>query len=175
MAVSLQKTLDYKSLKAFGCNCFPWLKPYTSSKLDPKSKLCIFLRYNLNHKGYLCLHPFTHRLYVSRHVIFDESTFPLHTLPSSPSKYVPSPINHSLIPSSLTFITFTPHTVSPRNSINTAFCFFISLSFYIQFCINSIGSCPFINLCSSFQFPLITTCITYQSSPHANKIQVWNF
>ena len=32
------RSADYTSLKVFGCRCFPWLKPYTSSKLDPKSK-----------------------------------------------------------------------------------------------------------------------------------------
>ncbi|KAM2554344.1 hypothetical protein TB2_018473 [Malus domestica] len=49
------KPPDYTTLKVFGCRCFPWLKPYTSSKLDLKSKPCVFLGYSLNHKGYRCL------------------------------------------------------------------------------------------------------------------------
>ena len=30
---------DYSRLKVFGCSCYPWLKPYTTSKLDSKSKV----------------------------------------------------------------------------------------------------------------------------------------
>ncbi|KAM1608415.1 hypothetical protein EV1_020385 [Malus domestica] len=77
---------DYCRLKVFGCSCFPWLKPYTTSKLDSKSKYCVFLGYSLQHKGYRCLDPLTQRVYISRHVIFDESTFPFHhSHPLSPS------------------------------------------------------------------------------------------
>ncbi|KAM1024520.1 hypothetical protein ACFX2C_037789 [Malus domestica] len=109
-----QKAPDYTSLKVFGCCCFPWLKPYTSSKLDPKSTPCVFLGYSLNHKGYLCLNPSTNRLYISRHVLFDESTFPFHTLHSSPSQPVSSsPLYSPSIPSSLTFHSVsTPPTPS---------------------------------------------------------------
>ncbi|MFS7942758.1 putative RNA-directed DNA polymerase [Helianthus anomalus] len=32
----------YAKLKPFGCLCFPWLKPYNSSKLQPSSARCIF-------------------------------------------------------------------------------------------------------------------------------------
>ena len=46
---------NYDFLKVFGCACSPWLKPYTSSKLDSKSKAYVFLGYSLNHKGYKCL------------------------------------------------------------------------------------------------------------------------
>lgn len=39
-------------------------------------KECVFLGYNLNHKGYKCLDPQTHRLYISRQVLFNECSFP---------------------------------------------------------------------------------------------------
>lgn len=71
--------LDYSKLKTFGCNCFPWLKPYVSSKLDGKSKCCVFLGYILQYKGYRCLDHVTHRVYISRHVKFDEFTYLFHT------------------------------------------------------------------------------------------------
>lgn len=29
---------NYNKLRSFGCLCFPWLKPYTKHKLEPKSK-----------------------------------------------------------------------------------------------------------------------------------------
>ncbi|KAM1445841.1 hypothetical protein ACFX2I_041816 [Malus domestica] len=74
---------DYSRLRVFGCGCYTWLKPYTTSKLDSKSKSCVFLGYSLQHKGYRCLDPLTQRVYISRHVLFDETTFPFHTLSSA--------------------------------------------------------------------------------------------
>ena len=68
---------DYSKLKVFGCQCYPWLKPYIHSKLDAKSKSCVFLGYSLQHKGYRCLDPITNRIYISRHVVFDEKLIPL--------------------------------------------------------------------------------------------------
>ena len=67
---------DYISLRVFGCACFPMLRDYTSSKLDPRSPKCVFLGYNEKFKGYRCLLPTTGRVYISRHVIFDETSFP---------------------------------------------------------------------------------------------------
>ncbi|KAM1411727.1 hypothetical protein ACFXTH_024342 [Malus domestica] len=78
--ILFHKPPDYSRLKVFGCRCFPWLKPYVHSKLDSKSKSCIFLGYSLQHKGYRCLDPQTGRIYISRHVQFDESTYPFHTI-----------------------------------------------------------------------------------------------
>uniref|UniRef100_A0A2N9I9W7 Integrase catalytic domain-containing protein n=1 Tax=Fagus sylvatica TaxID=28930 RepID=A0A2N9I9W7_FAGSY len=67
---------NYLKLRTFGCLCYPWLKPYNNSKLDPKSTPCIFLGYSLTQSAYKCLDIKTHRLYLSRHVVFDEHTFP---------------------------------------------------------------------------------------------------
>ena len=38
------------ALKVFGCACFPFLKPYSYHKFDPKSNLCIFLRLSFSFK-----------------------------------------------------------------------------------------------------------------------------
>lgn len=46
------------------------------NKLDPKSLVCVFIGYNEKYKGYRCLYPPTGRVYISRHVLFDESVFP---------------------------------------------------------------------------------------------------
>ncbi len=67
---------DYNSLKTSGCRCFPYLRDYAKNKFEPKSYPCIFLGYNPTHKGYRCLHPPTKRVYLSRHVVFDESVLP---------------------------------------------------------------------------------------------------
>ena len=67
---------DYQALRTFGCACFPTLRDYAQHKFDPKSLKCVFLGYNEKFKGYRCLLPTTGRIYISRHVIFDELSFP---------------------------------------------------------------------------------------------------
>jgi hypothetical protein len=67
---------DLTHLKSFGRQCFPLLTPYRTHKLHPKTIPCVFLRYPTNSKGYLCLDPVTYWLYISRHVLFNESIFP---------------------------------------------------------------------------------------------------
>ena len=74
---------NYKKLRVFGCLCFPWLTPYNTSKLEPKSKPCVFLGYCTQQSAYKCLDPKTNRIYISRHVTFDETTFPFSTTNNS--------------------------------------------------------------------------------------------
>ena len=66
---------NYNFLKVFGCLCWPNLRPYTKNKLEPRSTPCIFLGYSPNHIGYLCLDPKTNKIYTSKDVIFDETSF----------------------------------------------------------------------------------------------------
>ncbi|KAL4585747.1 hypothetical protein LXL04_010371 [Taraxacum kok-saghyz] len=74
----------YSKLKPFGCLCFPWLRPYTSSKLQPRSTKCIFLGYSSSKSAYKCFDPSTRKLYHSRHVEFVEHIFPYQiTAPDS--------------------------------------------------------------------------------------------
>jgi len=73
------KEPDYLFLKTFGCACYPQLKPYNTHKFDFKTHKCLFLGYSSHHKGYKCLSP-SDKLYISRHVLFDESEFPYRSL-----------------------------------------------------------------------------------------------
>jgi len=66
----------YDHLRVFGCACYPCLRPYTKHKFDPQSLTCVFLGYSKLHKGYRCLVPTDNRIYISRHVVFDETLFP---------------------------------------------------------------------------------------------------
>lgn len=70
-------------LKSFGCLCFPWLRPYNSSKLQSRSLPCIFLGYSATQSAYKCWDPKNQRLYISRHVKFVEHIYPN----LSPDKY----------------------------------------------------------------------------------------
>lgn len=71
-----QRHPNYLEFKIFGCACFPLLRPYQPHKLSLKSKTCIFLGYSNNQLGYRCLDFSTGRVYISRHVIFNEESFP---------------------------------------------------------------------------------------------------
>jgi histone deacetylase 1/2 len=70
-------SLDF--LRVFGCSCYPLLSPFGRSKLDYKSVRCVFIGYSANHKGYCCLEPHSGRLFISRHVKFNELHFPFKT------------------------------------------------------------------------------------------------
>ncbi|PKU68330.1 Retrovirus-related Pol polyprotein from transposon TNT 1-94 [Dendrobium catenatum] len=78
---------SYDHLRIFGCLCFPWLKPYTANKLSPRSDECTFLGYSSAHKGYKCYNMSTGKMFISRHVVFHEQTFPY----ASDSSGNPSP------------------------------------------------------------------------------------
>ncbi|KAL4281085.1 hypothetical protein GQ457_03G012870 [Hibiscus cannabinus] len=59
--------------------CFPLTRPYNKHKLEYRSKPCVFLGYCSSQHGYKCLSE-DGRLYISRHVQFDEAVFPYQDL-----------------------------------------------------------------------------------------------
>jgi histone deacetylase 1/2 len=102
-------------LRIFGCACFPLLRPYNTNKLQPKTSTCIFLGYAGQYKGYICFSLHTNRIFVSRHVLFDESLFPYISVPMpavSPSLHVsavsPSSPSVSLHNSVLPLVSSSP-------------------------------------------------------------------
>jgi len=102
------KSPDYKFLKVFGCECWPYLRPYNSHKFSFRSKPCVFIGYSLSHHGYKCLDPLTNWVYIARHVVFNEQVFPFQ---KSPSHTEPSP-------SSLSGLLPLPSISLPQNSYN---------------------------------------------------------
>lgn len=76
---------DYYFLRVFGCLCFLWLKPYMSSKLEGRSKKCLFLGYSSNTKGYRCLDLSSGRVFICQHVLFRESNLPFSAKQSASS------------------------------------------------------------------------------------------
>ncbi|KAK9079893.1 hypothetical protein SSX86_001566 [Deinandra increscens subsp. villosa] len=81
---------DYTFLRVFGSQCSPHLRPYNQNKMDFRSTACVFLGYSPAHHGYWCFDPLTERLYISRHVRFNELCFPFQQ-PPSPSPQHPTP------------------------------------------------------------------------------------
>jgi len=63
-------------LPTFGCICYLYLRPYEDHKLAFRSKQCIFIGYSNQQKRYCCLEYSTDIVFISRHVVFDEVTFP---------------------------------------------------------------------------------------------------
>ena len=63
---------DYNNLKVFWCRYFSYNKG--NNKFSPKTYPCVFIGYNNLHEGCRWYHPFTRRVYISRHVVFDENT-----------------------------------------------------------------------------------------------------
>jgi histone deacetylase 1/2 len=95
-----QQKPDYNFLRTFGCACWPYLRPYNRHKLDFVSKNCIFIGYSIGHQGYKCLDISTNRIFVSRHVVFDENLYPYTAPkplnPSSNTTFVMLPSNLNL-------------------------------------------------------------------------------
>lgn len=67
---------SYTHLRVFGCCCYPNTSATMPHKLAPCSTLCVFLGYSHDHKGYRCLELSSNRVIISRHVVFDETSFP---------------------------------------------------------------------------------------------------
>jgi transposase InsO family protein/uncharacterized membrane protein YgcG len=69
----------YDHLRVFRCACYPNTAATAPHKLTPRSTLCVFLGYSPDHKGYRCFDLSSHRVLISRHVVFDEFVFPYST------------------------------------------------------------------------------------------------
>jgi hypothetical protein len=68
----ISKKPDVSHFKVFGCIAYMHVFDEKRSKLDPKAKKCIFMKYSLKQKGYKCFNFSTRKLQVSRDVVFDE-------------------------------------------------------------------------------------------------------
>lgn len=124
------KEPDYNNLRVFGCLCYPLLHPQGLHKLEYRSKPCIFIGYS--YVGYRCLDSITNKVYLSRHVIFYESSFPTKDKATShfPSKIhasgdVPFPFSFppyntfSNLPSSIPSSTL-PNSPSTTSTLDSA-------------------------------------------------------
>ncbi|KAJ9552467.1 hypothetical protein OSB04_016512 [Centaurea solstitialis] len=79
----------YNLLKVWGCACFVQLQPHEHTKLQPRARLCLFLGYGIEHKGYRCWDPISKRLRISRNVTFREDA-PFYAMPNAESSITPT-------------------------------------------------------------------------------------
>jgi Reverse transcriptase (RNA-dependent DNA polymerase) len=116
---------DYTHLRVIGCLCFPYIRPYNDHKLQPRSLPCVFLGYCHSQKGYKCFHIPTNKTFVSRHVLFDEGTFPFRMTSTDGSTTSSSP-EHAVVPLASLFCTDAHSTFLdammpvPASASNTA-------------------------------------------------------
>lgn len=103
----------YSHLRTFGYMCFPYLGPYVHDKLMPRSIKCVFVGYSATHKGYRCLDRATGRVYISRHVVFNEEVFLFaNPLGHQPPAYVELDI-HPVVARSPRSPLPVPATITP--------------------------------------------------------------
>jgi hypothetical protein len=95
-------TPSYAHLRIFGCTCYPNTSATAPHKVAPHSCWCVFFGHSSEHKGYMCLDLSTNHLLVSRHVIFDESSFPFASSGTPPddldSLFSSSHVVHPIAP-----------------------------------------------------------------------------
>ncbi|CAA7053587.1 unnamed protein product [Microthlaspi erraticum] len=125
---------SYTMLRVFGSACYPYLRPLADHKLEPRSLQCVFIGYSAQHKGYRCLYPPTGKVYICRHVIFDEESFPFRTqyeslVPRYHSKLlkawqssvstenVPASVNQEQIPRALPTLPREPEPVETEDTL----------------------------------------------------------
>lgn len=114
----LKNPPNYHFLLIFGSACWPNLCPFNKHKMDLCSKLCVFMSYSPDHKGYCCLLVPTGRTYISRDVQFREQLFPFVESTSTQSK-VPGFLPFDPFPTSI--ISPSPyhyHTTQPNTTIS---------------------------------------------------------
>ncbi|KAE8684863.1 hypothetical protein F3Y22_tig00111105pilonHSYRG00600 [Hibiscus syriacus] len=66
-------------------------------KLEYRSRQCVFLGYNSSHKGYKCLDE-NGQIFVSRHVIFDETVFPYSVCKVTENHSVSPHVSNGVLP-----------------------------------------------------------------------------
>ena len=71
--VWIGNVIDYSDLRVFGCPTYVHILSEERSKLDPKSRQCIFLEYGKGVKSYKFWDPTANKVVINKNVVFDEN------------------------------------------------------------------------------------------------------
>ena len=111
---------DFEALRVFGCLCFAHNQKSKGNKFAPRSRKCVFLGYATGKKGWKLKDLATGVIFVSRDVIFFESSFPFSSA-SSPADSTATLESCDTQPSPLTdFSSPADFGPSPPHSSNPA-------------------------------------------------------
>jgi hypothetical protein len=66
--------VDYSGLRVLGCPAYVHIPSEERSKLDPKSRQCVFLRYGKGVQGYKFWDPTANKVVISIDVVFDKNS-----------------------------------------------------------------------------------------------------
>ena len=90
---------DFNFLKVFGYLAFASTLSTYRTKLDPRSRKCIFVGFKQGTKGYLLYDLQTREIFLRQNVIFYEQHFPYHHIPSPSTTTNPTPLPFPFPPS----------------------------------------------------------------------------
>ncbi|KAL3634153.1 hypothetical protein CASFOL_021207 [Castilleja foliolosa] len=108
---------DYSAMKVFGCLAYPHVRPYNKHKLEFRAAAGVFVGYSGQYKGYKILLP-SGKVMVTRHVIFDEGTFPFSEN-AKDSHHIESGQLRSFVTSEPTVATFPSYHLKNTERQNT--------------------------------------------------------
>ncbi|WVZ70805.1 hypothetical protein U9M48_019442 [Paspalum notatum var. saurae] len=102
-----------RPVRVFGCCCYPNLPATASHKLAPRFAQCVFLGYSTHHKGYRCLDLSSNRVIISRHIIFDETSFPF-------AEHTPTPPSTDALEFLANYTNAAPEPIGPLPPLSSA-------------------------------------------------------